>query len=130
MQITPLEKFFFWTDEEIEAFPSLPHPQNVLEMIAEQETEFKFTRCDLYKFDIRPRYPGAPVVKRVIALRCWLTPEYRWVGANWVDITATKLVSQLYPLLTQLDLAKSIFRIKKVGEPPKAEFSISYKIIE
>jgi len=32
MQVTPIEKFFVWTDEKIEDFSSLPHPHNILEL--------------------------------------------------------------------------------------------------
>jgi len=126
----PLHKFFTWTKEEIDAFPPLPHPANVLELVPGEEIQFRFTRREVYRFDIAPRWPGAPPLKRVIALRCWLHPEYYYRGLPWVDFTAGRLVSQLEPIFQMVDFKKAIVWIKKIGERPKAEFSVAYKLVE
>jgi len=114
-----------WTDEEIAARPPLPHPQNPLDLEPDQEVEFKIQNYELYRFTIHPRYPGAPASKDVMALRLYLQPPYRWRGLSYADATATKLVAQLGAIVQMPGYRDYIVRIKKIGEPPRAEFQVS-----
>lgn len=130
MELRPITQFFTWTDEDLMRFPPLPHPTNVLELKDGEEIELRFTRRELYRTEISPRFPGAPPIKRIIALRGWLHPDYKYRGLPFVDITATKLVSQVVPFFDIVNFDKAILKIKKIGEPPKAEFSVGYIMVE
>jgi hypothetical protein len=124
----PVTWFSTYPDELIERLKPLEHPVNILELSPDEEIELGFDRIELYRTDIVPRYIGAPASKRILAIRGWLRSPYRYRGLPYVDITAGKLVSQILGLVNNIDIKKAIVKIKKIGEPPRAEFSVSFYI--
>jgi hypothetical protein len=123
----PITEFMTWTEADIARLPPLPHPQNPLDLEPEKEVEFRIQDWKAYRFTIRPRFPFAPVTKDVLAIRLFLFPGYSWRGLGYADATASKLVAALGAFLQRPDYREWIVKIKKVGLPPKAEFSLSIR---
>ena len=80
----------------------LPGPYEMFD-ISENETRcFHVTRYEFGTVTIKPRYPGAPPLKQVEAIRVYVREGEKEYLPNYWDITQRHLVAALKPLLPRI----------------------------
>jgi len=105
---------------------ALVSPFEMLEMVHDEVREFTIERWEEGTVTIKPRWPGAPALKTVTALRVYVRREDKPLGAPYWDITAGTLRVQVREILEKVPGPPWRVRIRKVGEPPKARFEVTY----
>ena len=80
----------------------LPGPYEMFD-IGDGETRcFHVVRYEIGTVTIHPRYPGAPALKQVEAIRVYVKPGEKEYLPNYWDITQRHLVAALKPLLPEI----------------------------
>jgi len=103
----------------------LPGPYEILESLNREEVYLRVLDWEWGWVDIRPRWPGAPEVKRVAALRIHVGPGGKPFFPWYFDLTSRRLTAGVAPVLAEVRARKAYLRIKKYGERPKAWFEWS-----
>lgn len=111
---------------EIEKLQELPPPYEIFEFQPCQPAYFKITSYKIGKMTISPRFPGAPPVKTIVAVRLYVDPTTKPYYPHYWDITPSRLVHQLAGLLTQRIPEGMWLRIHRDIPGPKAHFSVSW----
>ena len=102
----------------------LEQPYEVLELPDKESVTLAIHGYVEGDMDIKPRYPGAPEIKRIHALRLHVVPTYKTIGPPFWDVTSQTLIAQLRPHLKDLVAKKTPFTITAHGVAPKKRFSL------
>jgi len=104
------------------AVEELPGPYEILDMLSGQSIFIKPIRFEWGTIVIRPRWPGAPAEKRVLALRLHVDPATKRFFPYYFDLTSRRLTSGLGPIIERVVREGKWLRITKWGTAPKAWF--------
>jgi len=111
---------------ELERLRMLTPPFEIFEFQPCKPEFFKIVTWELGKIDIRPRWPGAPPIKTVAAVRIHVDPETKPYFPHYWDITPARLVHQLAPMLTAIPPERPWLRIHRDIPGPKAHFAVQW----
>jgi len=109
--------------EEV-AVQVLPGPYEILELLNGETIFIKPIAKEYGKVIIRPRWPGAPPEKEVLALRVFVDPETKPFFPYYFDLTSRRLVALLGPIIDRIIGEGVWLRITKRGTAPKAWFEV------
>jgi len=84
-------------------------------------------RYELGEIIIRPRWPGAPPEKVVLAMRIHVDPETKPYFPYYFDFTSRRGVAMLQPMIDRIIVEGLWLHICKRGVAPKAWFEIEAK---
>ena len=104
----------------------LPPPYEIFEFVPCQPAFFKIVSWELGWITIKPRFPGAPPSKDVLALRLHVDPATKPYFPHYWDITSSRLVHQLAGMLTQGVPENMYLRVHRDIPGPKAHFSVGW----
>ena len=110
----------------VEELPDLPPPYEIYEFQPCTPAFFKITDFKIGKISISPRFPGAPPVKVVEAVRLFVDPETKKYFPYYWDITPRRLVYQLAGMLVQGIPENLWLKIHRDVPGPKAHFSVEW----
>jgi len=110
----------------LEELKVLPPPYEIFEFVPCQPAYFKIVDFEFGKVIIHPRWPGAPPVKEVIAVRLHVDPVTKPFFPHYWDITPSRLVYQLAGMLVHGIPEGMWLRIHRDVPGPKAHFSVSW----
>jgi hypothetical protein len=102
----------------------LPQPYEILELADLQSVSLHVEGWEIGYMLIKPRYPGAPSEKEILALRLKVSAKDKPYGLPVWDITAQTLVAQLRPMLERRMYEGKILKITAHGEGPKKRFTV------
>jgi len=110
---------------DLEKLEELPPPYEILELAPKTPVVLEVTSYKIGKMKISPRYPGAPPEKEVAAVRIYLTEKSKPTFPHYYDVTSTRLVAQLVPILVAGQWKSFNIQIERDIPGPKAHFSVS-----
>jgi len=84
------------------SLPELPGPYEVFDIAADETRCFHVVRYEIGTVTIHPRYPGAPALKQVEAIRVYVRPDEKDYLPYYWDITQKHLVAALKPMLPKI----------------------------
>jgi len=99
-------------------------PYEILELGDGESVTLEITSWERGSMEIRPRWPGAPPVKVIPALRVHLTERSKPYPPRYYDITAKTLQAQLLPLLSEPGFERYEYVITAHGVAPKKRFTL------
>jgi hypothetical protein len=102
----------------------LTEPFEILELADGQTIRLRIANFEMGEAVIHPRYPGAPVEKRIPVLRLYVPADLKPRGPPYWDVTSKTLQAQLKPLLVDLKVSGKEFTITAHGVAPSKRFSI------
>jgi len=73
---------------------------------------------------IHPKFPGAPSVKTIQALRVLVPTDVKATYPHYYDITSKTLIAQLLPFLMEANYKEFSYTITKIGVAPRARFTL------
>jgi len=116
---------------ELERLKDLEPPYEILELKPGETKSLTVVDWQLGKMKISPRWPGAPAEKVIRAIRLFVPKEEKPTFPHYFDATAGTLVPQLYTILREAGVPPRTIRLEitKIGSPPKARFSVSYRLL-
>jgi len=97
-------------------------PFEILELVNGESIFIKPVRFELGEIVIKPRWPGAPPEKKVLALRIHVEEGSKPYFPLYFDITSRRLVAALMPVMERAIAERMWIRITKRGTAPKAWF--------
>lgn len=110
----------------VEELPELPPPYEIYEFEAGKAVFFKVTDYKIGKMAIAPRWPGAPAMKTIEAIRLYVDPETKQYYPPYYDVTPRRLVYQLAGMLAQGIPKDYWLKIYRDVPGPKAHFSVEW----
>jgi len=78
------------------------------------------------RITIMPKYPGAPPVKTIAAIRLYAAPGAKPTWPPYWDVTPSRLVYQLAALLTQGIPENMMLEVIRDVPGPKAHFQVRW----
>jgi hypothetical protein len=102
----------------------LSEPFEILELADGQTIRLRIANFEWGEAVIHPRYPGAPVEKRIPVLRLYVPADYKPRGPPYWDVTSKTLQAQLKPLLEGLKASGREVVITAHGVPPSKRFTL------
>jgi len=105
----------------------LSPPYEILELGDGETISFTPLKWEEGEIIIKPRYPEAPPTKTVKALRIYVSKEIKPTLPHRWDITASTLVEGLREELKKPEFFKKVFTITKIGERPRARFTLEVR---
>lgn len=102
----------------------LEPPYELLDLEDGEAVDFVILRYLEGEVPIVPRH--APAGKEVPAIRVWVSPEDKPVGAPYWDITAGNLIARLKPVLGELVRTGRRIRVIKHGIAPAARHEVRF----
>jgi len=102
----------------------LAEPYEILELRDGEAVKLSITKFELGRMVIKPRYPGAPSEKEILALRLHVSAGVKAVGPPFWDVTSQTLIAQLKPHLDDLVKTGREFGITAHGEAPRKRFTL------
>jgi len=109
---------------EFETLPILPPPYEIFEFSPCEETIWHIVAYEVGRMTIKPRWPGAPPQKEIVAIRLTMHEEFKEVPPPYWDLCPGRLVWSLIPLLQAGEHLKNYILIHRTVPGPKAHFSI------
>jgi len=109
---------------EFERLPFLSPPFEIFEFRPCETVYFHVVDYELGRIRIVPRYPGAPPEKIVPAIRLHMHEEFKPVLPRYWDLTPSRLVFSLLPLLQADEHLRNYLVIHRTVAGPRAHFSI------
>lgn len=103
---------------------TLEPPTELLDLEDGASETFRILRWAQGELEIQPR--EAPAGKTVPAVRIWVPPEDKPLGAPYWDITAGNLIARLLPMLDQLVASGRQIQVTKYGSPPSARHRVDF----
>jgi hypothetical protein len=110
---------------DLERLEELDPPYEILELAPKTPVVLEITSFKIGKMKISPRFPFAPPEKEVAAIRVYLTEKSKPTFPHYYDITASRLVAQLAPILAAGQWKAFNLQIERDIPGPKAHFSVS-----
>jgi hypothetical protein len=111
---------------EIKKLRLLPPPYEIFEFEPCKPAYFKITDYEIGRMTIKPKWPGAPEFKEIVAVRLFVDPQTKPYYPPYWDITPSRLVYQLAGLLTTGIPKDMWLKIHRDIPGPKAHFSVSW----
>jgi len=111
---------------EIETLPTLSPPYEIFEFKPCTPAYFKITSWKIGKMTISPRYPGAPPLKTIVAIRLYVDPATKKYFPPYYDITPSRLVHYLASLLTKGVPKNMWLKIHRDVAGPAAHFEVAW----
>jgi len=111
---------------ELEKLELLPPPYEIYEFEPCTPAYFKVVDYKIGKMTIKPRWPGAPPSKTIIAIRLYVDPATKKYYPPYYDITPSRLVHQLAGMLTTGIPKEMWLKIHRDIPGPKAHFSVEW----
>jgi len=108
----------------VEELRELPPPLEIFEFPPEKDVLFYVERWEHGRIEIVPKWPGAPPKKVVRAIRLHTTPEFKPYAPYYWDITPSRLISGLLPLLEAEEHKRAYIVIRRTVPGPRARFGI------
>jgi len=108
----------------VEKLVELAPPVEIFEFPEAKDVLFYVTRWELGRLEITPKWPGAPPKKVVRAIRLHTTPEFKPYAPYYWDITPSRLIAGLLPLLEAGEHKKAYIVIRRTVPGPRARFGI------
>ena len=103
---------------------TLEPPAELLDLEEGASETFRVLRWKYGELEIQPR--EAPAGKIVPAVRMWVPPEDKPLGAPYWDATAGNLIARLLPMLDQLVASGRQIQVTKYGQPPSARHRVDF----
>jgi len=110
----------------IKKLPELPGPYEIYEFEPGRPAYFKVVDYKIGRMTISPRWPGAPPLKEIEAIRLYVDPKTKEYYPPYWDITPRRLVYQLAGMLTKGIPKDMWLKIVRDIPGPKAHFSVSW----
>jgi hypothetical protein len=111
-----------------ETLPFLDPPFEILEFEPGKAYEFTVAAFKIGRLKIKPRWPGAPEEKEVIAIRIFVPKEEKPQFPHYWDITPSRLVTQLAAMLIAEFPRQRRIRVLRDIAGPKAHFSVQWVV--
>jgi len=111
---------------EIEKLKPLTPPYEIFEFVPCQPAYFKIVDFEIGRISIKPRWPGAPPTKEIIAIRLHVDPATKPYFPQYWDITPSRLVHQLAAMLVQGVPKNMWLKIHRDIPGPRAHFSVQW----
>jgi hypothetical protein len=110
---------------DIARLEELTPPYEILELLPATPVVLEILSYKIGKMKISPRFPGAPEEKEVAAVRVYLSERSKPSFPHYYDITSSRLVAQLAPILVAGQWKDFNVQIERDIPGPKAHFSIN-----
>lgn len=110
----------------LEGVEELTPPFEIFEFRPGVPATFEITAFKIGRMRIAPRWPGAPALKDILAVRIYVKPETKPAFPYYYDITPSRLVHQLAAMLTAGIPSGKKLRITRDVAGPKAHFTIEW----
>lgn len=111
---------------DIDTLPPLEPPFEILELQPCTPVYLKVVDWKIGTMTISPRYPGAPPLKKIIAIRLYVDPATKKYFPPYYDITPSRLVHFLAGFLTG-GLPKNMWlKIHRDVPGPSAHYEVTW----
>jgi len=97
-------------------------PQEALEFIPNQPKLLRFSEIRVEDMEIHIGVPPKPKIIKVLRLR--VIEEDRKKVWKWWNVASKKAMMHLRPYIENKQIFVRLFKITKVGKPPKADYII------
>ena len=104
----------------------LEPPYEILELVPGKPVKMRVLDWKMGQMTIVPRYPGAPPTKTVVAIRIFTDPASKPTFPYYWDITSSRLVYQLAPMLAQGLHEKMALEITRDAPGPRAHYQVRW----
>jgi hypothetical protein len=102
----------------------LPAPYEIMELADLQSASLHVESYELGYMVIKPRWPGAPSEKEILAMRLKVSTKDKPIGLPFWDLTAQTLIAQLRPLLERRMHEGRVVKITAHGGGPSKRFTV------
>lgn len=111
---------------DLTKLPKLPPPYEIYEFKPCQPAYFKVVDYRIGTMEISPRWPGAPPIKKIVAIRLYVDPSTKRYFPPYYDITPSRLVYFLAGFLAR-GIPKGMWlKIHRDVPGPAAHFEVAW----
>lgn len=104
--------------------PDLAKPIEIFDLADGESVRIRIQKFERGEVDIQTR--AAPAARKVDALRLWVPPGDKPLGAPYWDITSGTLIARLLPVLDNLVASQRYIKITKFGVAPIARHQVDF----
>lgn len=109
-----------------EGVETLPPPYEIVELEPGKPQVFDFTDYKIGKVSISPRWPGAPPIKEVLAIRLYAREGAKEYYPFYWDLTPARLTHHLAGMLTKGVPEGKKLKITRDIAGPRAHFGVEW----
>lgn len=110
----------------VEELPPLEPPYEILELTPGRPVRMRVLDWKMGRMTIVPRYPGAPPQKTIVAIRIYTDEASKPTFPHYWDITSSRLVYQLAPMLRRPLPEKAAIEITRDIPGPRAHYAVRW----